>query len=275
MDFATSPYEGKETGEQALLRQLLSRIREGDIMLGDANFENYFLLVLLRLAGADVVFEKHGSRHIDFRCDKKLGKTDGLFVLKRPACPEWMSRTFYEQFTPKELTVRAIKSRKRIIMTTLVDDKRYTRAEINALYLKRWHVELDLRSMKTLMKMDVLRCKSPDMVRVQGNFSVPAGLQPTAGVDGSNGTDDREDAPGHQLQSDTQTLQDFHSLLLSSDPPAGVIEAMLNIIAEHQVGNRPGRSEPRAVKRRPKAFPKLQHTRPKARRLKKYQGKAA
>ncbi|MTI14205.1 hypothetical protein E1189_14445 [Sansalvadorimonas verongulae] len=68
-----------------------------------------------------------------------------------------------------------------------------------------------------------------------------------------------------------QTLQNFHSLLLSGDHLTGVIAAMLNIMAEHQVGNRPGRSEPRAVKRRPKAFPKLQHTRS----LKKYQGKEA
>ncbi|MTI12228.1 hypothetical protein E1189_04110 [Sansalvadorimonas verongulae] len=233
-------------------------------MLGDANFENYFLLVLLRLAGADVVFEKHGARHIDFRqCDKKLGKKDGLFVLKRPPCPEWMSRTFYKQCTPEELTVRAIKSRKRIIMTTLVDDKRYTRAEINALYLRRWHVELDLRSMKTLMKMDVLRCKSPDMVRKEISVHLLAYnllralMARTAQIAGQT---PREIS----FKATQQTLQDFHSILLRADHPAGVIEDMLNIMAEHQVGNRPGRSEPRAVKRRPKAFPKLQHTRSKA-----------
>ena len=57
LDYAVAPYEGKGTSEQALLRQLLSTIQEGDIILGDANFENYFLLVLLQPAGADVVFE--------------------------------------------------------------------------------------------------------------------------------------------------------------------------------------------------------------------------
>ena len=61
LDYAVAPYEGKGTGEQALLRQLLSRVYEGDIILGDAHFENYFLLVLLQLAGADMVFEKHGA----------------------------------------------------------------------------------------------------------------------------------------------------------------------------------------------------------------------
>ena len=51
------------------------------------------------------------------------------------------------------------------MVTTLVDETRYTRAEISTLYRKRWHVELDFRSIKTLMKMEVLRCKSPDRVR--------------------------------------------------------------------------------------------------------------
>ena len=82
LGYAVAPHEGKGTGEQALLRQLLSRIYEGDIILGNAHFENYFLLVLLQLAGANVVFEKHGAQPIDFRqSSKRLGKKDGLFVL--------------------------------------------------------------------------------------------------------------------------------------------------------------------------------------------------
>ncbi|MGI9283534.1 MAG: hypothetical protein ACR2PX_28475 [Endozoicomonas sp.] len=80
LDFAVAPYEGKETGEQALLRKLLYHLRAGDILLGDANFENYFLLALVLQAKADVVFEKNGSRIIDFRkCYRKLGNKDGLF----------------------------------------------------------------------------------------------------------------------------------------------------------------------------------------------------
>ena len=91
LDFAVAPYVGKETGEQALLRKLLFHLRTGDILLGDANFENYFLLALVLQAGADVVFEKNGSRIIDFgKCYKKLGNKDGLFKLNRPVRPEWM-----------------------------------------------------------------------------------------------------------------------------------------------------------------------------------------
>ena len=60
--------------------------------------------------------------------------------------------------------VRAIKTERRVIVTTLGNESRFTRAEISALYRERWHVELDFRSIKTLMKMEALRCKSPDMV---------------------------------------------------------------------------------------------------------------
>ena len=93
LDFAVAPCEGKETGEQALLRKMLLHLRAGDILLGDANFENYFLLAQMLQAKADVVFEKNGSRIIDFRkCHQKLDSKDGLFKLKRPVKPEWMSQ---------------------------------------------------------------------------------------------------------------------------------------------------------------------------------------
>ena len=100
LDFAVAPYEGKETGEQALLRRLLFHLRVGDILLGDANFENYFLLAMVLQAKADVVFEKNSSRIIGFRkCYQKLGSKDGLFKLKRPVKPEWMSQELYDQVT--------------------------------------------------------------------------------------------------------------------------------------------------------------------------------
>ena len=217
-----------------------------------------------------MVFEKHGARPIDFRqCSKRLGKKDGLFVLRQPACPDWLNRTFYEQYTPEELTVRAIKTKKRVIVTTLVDETRYTRAEISALYRKRWHVELDFRSIKTLMKMEVLRCKSPDRVRKEISVHLLAYnllralMARTAQMTGQT---PREIS----FRAAQQTLRDFHMI-----PLLNANKAMLGIMAEPIVGDRPDRIEPRAVKRRAKAYPKLQHSRAKARQLKRYQGKAA
>ena len=165
LDSAVAACKGKGTGEQALLRQMRSSLNAGDILLADANFENYFLLVQLLDAGIDAVFEKNGSRNIDFRkCQEKLGKRDGLFRLVRPMRPDWMTLEVYDQM-PEERVVRAVGNKKRIIMTTLTDPKTYPKKEIIKLYMERWHVELDFRSIKIMMKMDILRCESPAMVR--------------------------------------------------------------------------------------------------------------
>ncbi len=146
IDSAVSPCKGKGTGEQALLRSMLSDLQHGDIVLGDADFENYFVLAGRINLGADAVFEKNGAGNVDFRtCEEKLGKRDGLFKLIRPSCPEWMTPEDYAQ-VPEEL----------------ID-----------LYVSRWHVGLDFRSIKTMMKMDILRCGSPDMVRKEIDVHLP------------------------------------------------------------------------------------------------------
>ena len=117
---AVAAYQGKRTGEMALFRKLLKFLKDGDILLGDAIFENYFLMAMLQLDNIDVVFEKNGARHLDLRkCDQKLGKKDGLMRLTKPSRPEWMSRDFYNQWIPDELTIRVIKNKKRTIVTTL------------------------------------------------------------------------------------------------------------------------------------------------------------
>ena len=276
LDFAVTPYEGKETGEQTLLRKLLFHLRAGDILLGDANFENYFLLALVLQAQADVVFEKNGSRIIDFRkCHQKLGNKDGLFKLKRPVKSEWMSRELYDQM-PAELVIRAVKNKCRIIVTTLLDAGEYSRTEIIGLYLKRWHVETDFDVIKTTMKMDMLRCKSPEMVRkeISVNLLVYNVIRALMGKAAEHiGKTPREVS----FKAAQETLVSFHQTLLgaSGDWLEEKIANMLEIIGQHVVGNRPGRSEPRAVKKRPKPHKRLQHPRSQARRLKQYQGKKA
>ena len=93
--------------------------------MGDANFENYFLLAMLLQARADVVFEKNGARILNFsECYQKLGSKDGLFKLIRPAKPEWMSQELYDQM-PEELIIRAVKNKSRTIVTTLLSDQAY------------------------------------------------------------------------------------------------------------------------------------------------------
>ena len=273
MAYAVAPYKGKQTGETALLRQLLGHLKANDILLGDAIFENYFLVALLQLGDIDVVLEKNGARHVDFRqCDQKLGKKDGLIHLKKPARPAWMSREYYDQWVPDELTVRVVKSKKRVIVTTLLDADEYPRSEIISLYLARWHVELDFRAIKSLMKMGVLRCKTPEMVRKEITvhllvYNLVRTLMARAAKDLKNHP--REVS----FKAAQETMQEFHVLLLQAKAAllTRMVKHMVQIVSEHIVGNRPGRSEPRAVKRRPKPYKRLQHSRAEARRLTMYQ----
>lgn len=274
---ATAPYQGKGTGETSLFRKLLKFLKAGDILLGDAIFENYFLISLLLLGDVDVVVEKNGARHLDLRqCDQKLGKKDGLIRLTKPARPNWMSKEFYDRWVPSEITVRIIKSKKRTIVTTLLDAEKYPRSEIVGLYQERWHVELDFRAIKSLMKMDVLRCKTPEMVRKEINvhllvYNLIRALMTQSAVELKN-------RPRQiSFKAAQEVLQEFHVVLLQSKEKvlADVVTHMIAIPGEHVVGNRLGRREPRAVKKRPKPYARLQHSRPQARRLKMYQRKAA
>ena len=254
LGYAVAPFQGKQTGEVALFRQLVGHLKANDIVLGDAIFENYFLIALLQLGDIDAVFEKNGARHVDFRqCSQKLGKKDGLIRLEKPPRPDWMDREYYDHWVPDELMIRVVKNKKRVIVTTLLDDDKYPRSEIISLYLARWHIELDLRSIKCLMKMDILRCKTPEMVRKEITvhllvYNLIRALMAQAA------TELKKQAREMSFKAAQEVMQEFHVLLLQADISSlpKLVRQMIKIVSEHIVGNRPGRSEPRAVKRRPK-----------------------
>jgi len=164
LDVAIGPYKGKETGEHALLRQILGSISAGDIILGDRYYCSYFLIVMLQQLGADAVFQIHARRKSDFRRGKRLGKKDHTVIWEKPKQrPNWMAEIVYCQM-PDTLTIREIKSNGKVITTTLIDPKEVTRKELGELYTKRWFIEVDFRFIKTVLQMDVLRCKTPEMV---------------------------------------------------------------------------------------------------------------
>lgn len=107
LDLAIGPYKGKETGEHALLRQILNCLEQGDILLGDAYYSSYFLMVMLLNMGVDFVFESHGSRQVDFRIGRRLGNGDHLLSLKKPKKPDWMSEECYASM-PETLEIREV-----------------------------------------------------------------------------------------------------------------------------------------------------------------------
>ena len=272
-DMAMGPYAGKETGETALLRQLLGQLDEGDILLADRYYCSYFMVALLRELGIDFVVRMHQLRKTDFRRGRRLGRDDHLVQWTRPQRPTWMDEETYERM-PEFIEVREVRvqiqqpgfrDKSITIVTTLTDATQYTKDDLAQLYQKRWLAELDLRALKCSLGMDVLRCKSPQMVGKEiwvcllaYNLIRRAMLQAAS----------QSNLSPRQL-SFTAAMQKIAScwitLLLSEEIRAMMIAIHLRGLLAHRVGDRPDRVEPRAVKRRPKPHKLLTKPRAQAR----------
>ena len=264
LNAAVGCFNGKGGDEQTLLRSIQDTLEPGDMLLGDAFFPTYFFLAAMQARGVDILMEQMGARKrtTDFRRGKRLGARDHLITLHKPKSrPDWMTDADF-QSAPKTLTVREFKAGGKIMITTLNCPGDAPKAELKTLYKQRWSVELDIRNIKETMGMDVLSCKTPQMVLKEiwvhllaYNLIRLLIVQAALAVD----TTPREISFKHCLQ-----LWLAFSLQLdtSSDEQMGVL---LILIAQQQVGNRPGRIEPRAVKRRPKPYPLLSVPRAQAR----------
>ena len=204
-DLALGPCIGKRTGETSLLRTLVRRMKAGSIVLGDRSFASYFGIAELLQREIDGVFRMHQRRKIDFRRGRCLGVTDHLVIWQKPERPEWMDEATYAQM-PDEMWVRELRFRvaqpgyrvdEIVLVTTLLDPIVYTKEDLAELFLKRWNIELDLRSIKIVMQMDVLRCKSPDLVDKEIwvhmlAYNIIRGLMVTAAA--KSGAEPRESA---------------------------------------------------------------------------------
>ena len=276
LEAAIGPYQGKQTSELALLRQVIDQFRHGDIALADRFFCSYWVIAALQARGVDVVVRLHQCRTADFRRGRRLGREDHIVTWPKPAQrPDWMSRAEYEampgQLVVRELRVRVADKTKRVrslvIVTTLVDAKSYRAKEVGGLYRQRWHAELDLRSLKSEMEMEVLRTKSPEMVRKEVAMHLLAynlirGIMAEAGR--SEGVRPRR----LSFTGAVHTVRCFEEVSLY-DPVRirADLPRLLELVVKKRVGDRPDRYEPRAVKRRPKPHPLLRMPRKKAKRL--------
>jgi Transposase DDE domain len=273
-ELAIGPCKGKETGETALFRSLWDRFAAGDIMVGDRFFASFFGIAPLLGRGVDGLFRMNQRRKYDFRRGRRLGVEDHVVRWTKPSRPEWMDEGLYAQL-PEELEIRELRVKVQkvgfrvselVLVTTLLDSQEYTKEELADLYLERWHIELDLRSIKSVMKMDVLRCETPAMVEKEIWMHVLAynlirGLMSRAAE--AYGKEPRR----LSFKGALQALGAFRESLqwTQGDQRAEIWEALLEVIASSEVGNRPNRVEPRAVKRRPKPHRLLNEPRQQAR----------
>jgi hypothetical protein len=275
LEAAIGRSKGKQTGETALFRGLHESLERGDIVLADRYYCSYFEIVTLAARGVDVVMRLHQRRRVDFRRGRHLGREDHLVQWHKPARPAWMEEATYAAL-PQVLTVREVRVRvtrpgfrtkSLVVVTTLLDARCVTREDLAGLYRTRWHAELDLRSIKQTMQMDVLRCRTPEMVRkeIWGHllvYNLIRGVMTQAAQ--RHGVLPRQIS----FQGTRQTLKAFGSILRAA-PAAHVgvlVETVLVAIASQRVGDRPDRIEPRVRKRRPKQYPLMREPRRKAQR---------
>lgn len=260
-ELALGPYQGKETGETALFRSLWDRFRAGDIILGDRCFASFFGIAPLLKRGVDGVFRMHQRRKYDFRRGGRLGVEDHVVRWTKPSRPEWMDQALYAQL-PEELTIRELRVKvhragfrveELVLVTTLLDSQEYTKEEVADLYLKRWNIELDLRSIKSVMQMDVLRCETPAMVEKEIWMHVLA-YNLIRGLMGRAAAAHGKEPRSLSFKGALQALGAFREGLqwARGRRRRRLWEALWRVIASYEVGDRPNRVEPRAIKRRPK-----------------------
>jgi hypothetical protein len=275
IDAAMGRYQGKKTGENALLRTLAGAFEPGDVLLADRYFSGYFDIAWWRQRGVDVVTQLHQRRRCDLRRGRRLGRNDHVVAWAKPQRPKWMDEAIYDCM-PDELAVREVRVRIRVpgfrtkvvvVVTTLLDADVVAARDLAELYRARWHAELDLRSLKVTLGMDVLRCKSPEMVRKEVWAHLLAyNLIRTVMAQAA---DDTGCTPRDlSFKGTLQTMTEFAERLLDAcgQRREELYEWLLLAIGAHQVNDRPDRIEPRARKRRPKQYPRLMQPRRLARK---------
>lgn len=256
LNTAIGRYQGKGGDEQTLLRSIQDAFEPGDVVLGDAYFATYFFIAAMQAKGVDILMEQNGSRRrsTDFRHGRRLGPRDHVIVIDKPKTrPDWMSEADYAQ-APRTLALREFKVGGKTLVTTLQSTGTAPKEALKALYQSRWQVELDLRHIKATMGLGLLSCKTPEMAEkeiwvyllaynlirlMMAQSALLADITP------------RTISFKHCLQLWVLSVRQINT---ADDEQLATLWIMM---AQQRVGNRPGRCEPRAMKRRPKPFPLL------------------
>jgi len=265
LNAATSACRGKGSDEQTLLRAIFDTLQTNDMLLADALYGTYFLLCALRARGCDGLFAQQGARarSTDFRRGQRLGTRDHVVEWQKPKKkPDWMTPAQYAQ-APATLRVRELRTGGKLLLTTLLCAKQTSKADLRALYQQRWNIELDLRNIKSTLGMDKLSCKSPDMV-VKEIWAYLLAYNLIRLLMTQTALLVNRAPRSLSFKHTLQMWSAWHSCGSVSEHD-DKFDDFLRMIGQQKVGNRPGRIEPRAIKRRPKPYPLLTQPRPLAR----------
>jgi DDE family transposase len=276
LDAAMGPYQGRGTGEVSLFRGLGDVLAPGDVLLGDRIYCNYWDVARAQARGVDVVMRLHpGRKKVWFR-GRGHSTANRRTWWTRPQRPARMAEEEYETY-PREIPLRAVRvdvrqrgfrTRRYVLVTTLRDPAAYPAGDLAALYRRRWQAELNLRSLKTTLQMDILRGQSPGVARkeVWGHllaYNLVRGLMAQA----ARATGARPDEV-----SFTGAVQATNAFLpklqgaRTAEEASRLWRRLVELIGRRRVGGRPDRVEPRRVKRGRKGYARLRVPRAEARR---------
>ena len=266
IDLAICRYAGKGQSELGMLRNLWKILLPGDVMLADRLMCTFSEMATLKQRGVDSVCRFTSHRKADFRRGKRLGKGDHIVKWPKRQRRHTLDREIYNSLpdflmvreTRVQLNQPGFRSTTLIIATTLLDAEKFTKDDLAELYRARWNAELDLRSIKITMQMDILRCKTPELVRKEIWTHVLAyNLIRTIIAQAATKYD--VEPRSISFKGTMQTLEAFQPLIATvsendSATLSNIYQQLLAAIATHRVANRPDRFEPRRRKRRPRPY---------------------
>lgn len=265
LDVGFCKYAGKGQGEVSLLRRMLNNFQAGDVLLADCLMANWLGIHMLEQRGIKLVSRLNkANRKADFRKGIRLGKYDHIVRWKKPSSIRSIDWKTYHSL-PEFITVRetrilveqpGFRTRSIVIVTTFLDPQEITKDDLAFLYRARWNNELDLRSIKISLQMDILRCKTPELVRKEVWTHILAyNLIRTIMAQAANEFDILPRTIS--FKATMQTLEAFQPMIAIMGRSNAALrqelyEQVLTAIGNHRVADRPDRFEPRMRKRRHK-----------------------
>lgn len=258
VDYASGSFQGKGSGETSLFSQLIESLGTSDLLLADRFYTTYAIMALLLEQGTPMVFRQRSNVKSDFRRGQRLGAKDHIIRVRKPKKrPVWMSDSRWNEL-PGEISVREFSVDGVVYVSSLSDSKKYPRNSLALLYRQRWKVELDFRTIKTQLGMEMLRCKTADMVNKEIAVHLLAYNLIRANLSRAACLNDKKPRylsfmAAVQLMRNTASL----CITLSGTLLGKLILPLLTAMTETEIGNRTRPNQPRVIKRRPKAYPMM------------------
>jgi hypothetical protein len=258
----------KHLAELPLLFRLRQFFQPRDLVIGDRGFATYVVMALFELRGVACLFRLHQARPHDLRYGIPLGKNDRLQLWSKPnQKPKYLPKSLW-QLVPKELAVRVLRVHTKVpgfrtqtitLVTTLTDAQAYPAIELAELYLRRWQIELYWRHLKTSMGMEVLKSQSPAMLHKELEMYLTA-YNLIRALMAEAAALYQQPLTQISFKGSVDTVRQYSPLIAqarSRKKQTQLTATLLRSLALDLVPARPGRREPRAVKRRPKPYPLL------------------